>query len=232
MSFSIKDGQLIIKPINVKLGSQSFKLSGSHSLEQELNYELQTKVKGSNIKLPPELSMLSLAGNSSIDIKLLVTGTMDNPKITPKFGNIELGDLGKEIAKQVKDSVITIVKDMSREEADKLLAEAKKQADALMAEAKKQAVALKAEAKKQANAAKVEAQKQADKLIADAKDPLAKFAAKTAADQVLKQANTEIDKLNTEADKQAKTIVAEAQKQADNIMKAANEQADALIKDK
>ena len=53
------------------------------SLEQELNYELQTKVKVSDMKLPAELSLLNLAGNASVDVKLHVTGTMDNPKITP-----------------------------------------------------------------------------------------------------------------------------------------------------
>jgi cell division septum initiation protein DivIVA len=232
LSFSIEDGKLIVKPVNVKLGSQKFKLSGSHSLEQELNYELQTKVKVSDMKLPAELSLLNLAGNSSIDVKLLVTGTMDNPKITPKFGDIEIGDLGKELIEQAKDSVITIAKDMAREEADKLLAEAQKQADALVAEAKKQAAALKVEAKKQADVAKAEAQKQADQLIAEAKDPLAQFAAKTAADQIILKANKEIDKLNAEANKQADAIVKEAEKQADAIMKTANEHADALIKDK
>jgi cell division septum initiation protein DivIVA len=215
--------------VNLKLGSQKFRLSGSHSLEQELNYELQTKVKVSDMKLPAELSLLNLAGNASVDVKLHVTGTMDNPKITPKFGDIEIVDLGKELIEQAKDSVITIIKDMSREEADKLLAEAKKQADALVVEAKKQAAIVKAEAKKQADAAKKEAQKQADQLIAEAKDPLAKFAAKTAADQVIKQANKEIDKLKVEADKQADALVFEAQKQADAILKIANEQADALI---
>jgi cell division septum initiation protein DivIVA len=229
LSFSIEDGKLIVKPVNLKLGSQKFRLSGSHSLEQELNYELQTKVKVSDMKLPAELSLLNLAGNASVDVKLHVTGTMDNPKITPKFGDIEIVDLGKELIEQAKDSVITIIKDMSREEADKLLAEAKKQADALVVEAKKQAAIVKAEAKKQADAAKKEAQKQADQLIAEAKDPLAKFAAKTAADQVIKQANKEIDKLKVEADKQADALVFEAQKQADAILKIANEQADALI---
>ena len=232
LSFSIEDGKLIVKPINIKLGSQQFKLSGSHSLAQELNYELETKVKVSEIKLPAELSMLNLGQNSSIDVKLHVTGTMDNPKISPKFGDIEIGDLGKEILNEAIDSALILAKIKAREEADKLLAEAQKHADALVKEAEKQAASIKIEAKKQADKAKAEAQKQADKLVAEAKDPFAKIAAEAAAKEVLKKSHKEIDKLNAEADKQADNIVKEAQKQADNIMKTANAQADALIKDK
>lgn len=229
LSFSIEDGKLNIKPVYVKLGSQKFRLSGSHSLKQELNYELQTKVKVSDMKLPAESRILNLAGNSSIDIKLHVTGTMKNPKITPKFGDIEVGNLGKELIEQVKDSVVTRAKDVAREEADKLLAEAQKQADALMVKAKKQAAAIKVEAKRQADAAKVEAQKQANQLVGEASDPFAKLAAETVAKEMVKETNKEIDKLNVEADKQADALVVEAQKQADAIMKMANEQADALI---
>jgi vacuolar-type H+-ATPase subunit H len=228
LSFEINDGTLRVKPIKLKLGNQQFTFSGIHNLEQELNYELTTKVDISKMNLPPELELLKLTSGASIDLKLLVGGNMENPTITPKFGDIAIGNVGREVVETVKDTVKKVVKQKGKEEAEKILAQAQAQADAIMSEARNQAATVKFEAKKQADQFKAQAETEANKLVEQAKDPLAKLAAKEAAKQVLKEANKQIDQLNVEANKQADQIIAEAQKQSDEVLADAKQRADAL----
>jgi hypothetical protein len=226
LSFGIEDGRVNVSPVKIMVGGYGASFSGSHGLDETMDYRLKTELPIEKINLPKELAALGIV-KGTIPVEFKITGTLSVPKIKPVFGKAEsvselIDDVVDQVVDEVKDTVINTV----NREAERVMAEAKVQADSIKAEAARQAAALKVEAKKQADALKAEARKQADKLLAEAKgDPLKEFAAKTAADAIIKEADKKIDELNAEANKQADDMLAKANAEADKIMKEAEERA-------
>ena len=226
LSFKIDDGRVKVSPVNILRGGVKAEFSGSHGLDQTMDYRVKTNLPIDKIQLPKELQALNLT-KGTIPVEFSITGTLTEPKIKPVFGNAEnVQDLVKNVVNQVveevKDSAINTI----NKEAEKIMADARQQADAIMAQAEAEAAKLKAEAKKQADNLKAEARTQADKLLKEAKgDPFKEIAAKAAADQVIKKADKQIDDLNNKANQQADKLVADARKEADRILKEAEEKA-------
>ena len=226
LGFEINDGRINVSPAKLFVGDLKAEFSGSHGLDQTLDYKLKTDVPVDKIDLPKELKDLGLV-SGTIPVEFKISGTLDKPVVKPVFGDA----VGvKDIINTVIDNVVTEVKDSAIErinaEAEKIMADAKKQADEIMRQAVEQAAQVQAEASKQADALKKEARKQADQLIKDAKgDVFKEAAAKIAAEKLINEADKQIDALEAEANKQADNIVKEAQKQADAIIKEAEEKA-------
>jgi hypothetical protein len=226
LSFGIQDGRVNVQPVDVLVGGYSATFSGSHGLDNTMDYRLKTELPIEKIDLPKEMAALGII-KGTIPVEFKIGGTLSKPTIKPVFGKAEsvgelIDNVVDEVVEEVKDTVINTI----NKEAERIMAEAKIQADNIKAEAARQAAALKAEAKKQADALKAEARKQANKILEEAKgDPLKEFAAKKAADAVIKQADKKIDKLNADANKKADDLLAKANAEADKIMKEAEERA-------
>ena len=244
--FTCVNGVLEVEPFDVKLGTQKAKISGYTTLDQDINYLIDTQIKTAEMGAGADAVIGQLNGilkdngvNASvpdvIPVVISVTGKMDDPKFKPVFGQGEQSNNLKDQAKEIiKDQIEDVKEDLKKDaqaEADKIMADAKKQQAELMAEAKKQAENLNIEAKKLGVQLKQEADKQGKDLVKQATNPLAKIAAQKGADQLNKEADKKAKQLEAEADKQGKNLINEAQSQSNKILEDAKKRADAKIKD-
>jgi uncharacterized protein involved in outer membrane biogenesis/gas vesicle protein len=236
--FKFKDGKLSLTPFDVKLGKIATTISGSSSFEQDIDYAVlmnipKDQIPGSLMKaaeegisklntLAPKLSLGSLP--DFIPVKLKVIGKITDPKVTTDFkeaimrasGNIkeDLINKGKELVKQAKDSVKTIVTEKVKEVREDL--NAKKQG--IMDDAKTQADKIRAEGKKQADASRSSANAEIDKLMDEAgSNPIKKKAAEFAGNKLKKEVDEKVKKIEDEADKKANQLMSTAQVKADAI---------------
>ncbi len=238
--FKCVNGVLEIEPFDVKLGTQMAKVQGYTTLDQDINYTIDTKLKtnemgaGADALIGQINGLLSSNGIDAevpdvVPVVLLVTGKMDDPQIKPVFGQGEASNSAKDQLKDlIEDKIEEVKEDLKKEakaEAEKILADAKKQQADLMKEAQKQADNLGLEAKKLGKQLKEEADKQGKELVKQATNPLTKIAAQKGAEQLNKEADKKAKQLEAEADKQGKKLLDEAQKQSDKILEDAQKRA-------
>lgn len=228
LSYKIQDGRVSVDPFDIKAGDVTAKVSGSNGLDQTLDYTMDMKIPTSGIKANAILDQIGATSSGKLDLKVLIGGTVQDPKITTDLGNLagnvidNLKDQAKEKVEEVKKEAI----DKANEEAQKLIDEAEKKGDALIAEAQKQGDKLKAEAKKQADNLRAEGKKNAQKARDEGKgNPLKQAAANAAGDEIEKKANEAAKKVEQEAAKQADNLVNEAKKQKEQLVKEAREKA-------
>jgi hypothetical protein len=229
IDYTIKDGRLSVEPFDIKAGGVNAKVSGSSGLDQTIDYIMDTKIPTKGLagsSLASSLSQYGAQIPENVDVKILIGGTVDDPKVSSS-----MGDMGNDIVNDLKDQATELVEEKMEEvkedlnaKAQELIDEAEKQGDALIVEAKNQAAALNAEAKKQGDALRAEAEKQAKKLEADAKGNFLKeAAAKEAAKGIRKAADDNAKKLEKEADNQGKALVAKAEAEKVKLVDTARE---------
>lgn len=180
INFTIKDGKVITKPFDVKLGTTVLTLSGLTGLDQTIDYS-------GKVKLPASTG--ALAQLSTIDLK--IGGTFTSPKVS-----IDTKSMANQALNTVKDKAIN-------ELGKKLgidLGDAKKQKEALMANAQKASDKVIAEAQKQVDALVENAGGNIFK----------KLAAKKAGDLLMKEAQKQADNLVKEAEKEGDKIIEKA----------------------
>ena len=244
ISYKCINGVLEVEPFDVKVGSQMAKISGYSTLDQDINYLIDTKIKTADMGAGADAVIGQLNGflNSNgvktevpdvIPVMISVTGKMDDPVFKPVFGKGEGSKEAKEQVKEIiKEKIEEVKEDLKKDaqaEADKIMADAKKQQDELMAEARKQAAELNKEAKKLGVQLKAEADKQGKDLIKQATNPLTKIAAQKGAIELNKQADKKAKELEAEADKQGKKLIATAKTKSDKMLEDAKKKADAKI---
>lgn len=237
VAYSFEDGRLNTEPTTFKLNGNEAVFSGYTTLEQEINYDLETKMPTSDLgksvasgadQLNSFLSSYGVEGviPETIPLGVQITGTVDRPKFVPRLRDMKTGASQnmKEVAKQKVEEEIEKQKERGKEEAEKeaekIIADARSQKEKLVKDARVKADQLKKEARSQAENLRTEADKQAKNLEKEASNPIEKMAAKTAGDGIRK-----------EADKRANDIVKEADIQADKLVKEAEKQGDKLIDD-
>lgn len=180
IQFTIKDGNVITRPFDVKFGDGGIlNLQGATSLDQSIDY------KGT-VTLPQSMDNKILS-----KIPLVITGTFANPKIsidtksvaTDALDKLAGGLLGKdegateavkEKINEEKEKKIEEIRKATNETIDKMTSTAKEQADALVEKAGSNA--------------------------------LAKAAAKKAADEIIKKAEKESQKLKDKSEEQIKKL--------------------------
>jgi len=217
LSFVVKDGRIYIDPFDTKVASVKMNIGGDMGLDQTLNLKakmaiprttlgpandlinaLTSKVaaKGINIKLSDEIKMTIKIG-----------GTTTNPEIKPDWGGRDDDSKGSD-KETVKETIKEQGKKYTKEEAEKLIADAEKESVRLHDEA----VVLGDQIRKEANV-------NAEKLIAEGKKQggFAAAAAKAAADQLKKEGNTAAKRLVKEADAKGKALVEKAKLEAGNL---------------
>ncbi|MCK4749186.1 MAG: hypothetical protein KAT15_19170, partial [Bacteroidales bacterium] len=224
IKYSIRNGRVYIQPYKTKIFNSDLIIQGDQGIDQTMNYEMKMKIPRSEFggtaqSAIDELSSLAasqgidLDPGETIDVKFMVTGTFDDPRVRPMFeeGTRKMTQEVKEQVQELVDQKVEEVKQEAKEEINR-------EAEKIMADAREQAERLKYEAKLAGQELVKAAETEGQKRIKEAgSNPIKKIAAET-------YART----LNSEADKRAKQLEDEANVKADNIIKAAQEQADKL----
>jgi len=204
IKYEIKDGRLMVEPIQMNISQAKLELSGSQGLDMTLNYKVNTSVPVSTIGSGATDLLSKIPGGSNIK-ELTVTGLMGGMASSPSV-SLSAADMTSNVVTSVTEGV----KEQAREEIDK-------QAAAIMADAEKQAENLRNNAKQTADKLRAEANAAADKLEKDANSPLEKIAAKAAADKLRNEGEANAVKAEQEAERQITAIMDSARKRADGI---------------
>lgn len=157
VSFTIKDGNLITKPFDIKIGGVKLTLSGTTGLDQSIDY-------AATVALPENLTAYAKIGGTfsspkiTLDTKKTVEQALANVGITKESVNVELqkqadvliaeaekaGEKLVDAAKAERQKLIDkasnkIAKFAAEKAGDKLVSEAEKQSAKLVGEARKKA---------------------------------------------------------------------------------------------
>ena len=231
--FIFKSGKLEVQPTTFKYGNISADLEGWTGLDQSIGYNLGLEIPKSELGSSANQVIENLLDNvnslganftvpDKIPVDVQITGTITNPVVVPKFG-----DISASSAKEIVEDEIR--KEVSKQ-AEKLIADARKEAQKLLAEARKQSNAIKANANDAAKLVDAETDKQIKALMDEAKKNgfVAEMAAKEASKRMEKEADSKTSDLLKEADKQADALLKEAEKQAAIIISDAEKKAEKL----
>jgi len=243
MSFLIKDGKVEVKPFVTKIKNTTTTISGFHSVDQTINYNLKFSIPRSDFGGANQVlsNLLSKAESTGLDFKMAdfidinaaITGSITNPKIT-----LDLGKSGQSIVTNVKEQVnekIDATKQeaiqKARDQADKLIDIANDKASQLIVIADSSAAQVKKSAKTLADKVRSEAEVEAKKIEdkASNQNKLLQIAAKKGADKVRSEAEKKAVKIEEEAAVKADQLLQKANAEADVLKNKANNEGDALI---
>ncbi|MBI3143168.1 MAG: AsmA family protein [Bacteroidetes bacterium] len=246
-SFVIKDGNIFLDPFDFDIKGQSFTFGGKSSLNQTIDYALDTEVpaKGLGDKaetLVSELTkgMVNPKLPEKLPLRFMITGPMDKPTMKPVLRGAEGADLktqvketAKELIEEGKEQAIAKGKDALKKEAELLRAQSKElraKAAKLKTEAaglSKKGEELKAESAKlraeaQAQKAKIEKEMASLPKLARDKAMIPVNALFSKADEKMAEANKTFD------------LAKKPEQEADKLLMKADEldkKAEALLKD-
>jgi hypothetical protein len=253
VAFRITDGVVKVDPFVVKLDGIPATISGETNLKKEIDYHVDMDIpfeKFPQGAVNQANSLLAMANNklgtnlstgNKIPVKLHVTGTVTDPKIATNYG-----DLGKDMANNIKDELIIQAKEKAAEELtelkddaiekamaekERLVKEAEAARDKMVAEARAAADRANKEAAAATKKLKDEAYKAAQDVENSAKNPLEKMAKKKLADEARKKADDSYNKAIAESTKKTDNLVNSAKAQGDKLVAEANQKGDKLISD-
>ena len=225
-NYKFQDGKMITEPFDVNIGRIKSNVGGSTAFaDQAIDYDMKAKIPSDMFGAGAAAAVSGLLGraNSAIganfqvpaelELTAKITGTIDKPIIKPVFAGGG-GNVKEVVVAEIKQELNTQI-DKAKEEA---VARAREEAARLVTEARKQADDAKALARKEAARLKGEAYKAADDAVAKLMNPLAKVGAQLVA-----------KKAKEEADKQEQKAIAEADKKADAVVEVARKKGDDLI---
>lgn len=228
LSFQIKNGRVEIKPFDVQLGDIHTNLSGSHGLDQSLNYLVKMDVPreylGSganelidNIGAQAASLGLNFEPGETIPVNFKIRGKIGKPELSLGAGKSEgkgsgvkeaiVEEVKEELAKQ-KEELGEEVKEELNEEIENIILRAEKEAETIRQLARETADQVKKEA--YANADKLEKE-------AEGKISFAVAIAKKAADKLREQGDKQAENIVREADEKAEMIIEEAREKADKL---------------
>lgn len=184
--FSIENGALKLKPFETSFNDIKTIIEGTTSIDQAIDYKIAMQIPRSQFGGQANSVLNSLTSTAAskgvdasvsdfVDLTILTTGTVTNPKFKPVLGNMTSGVFNsvKDQAKQRLQQEQERLKAQAQQEAQAKLDAAKLQAQQ-EADRKKKELEAKAQAEKQkqTEAAKKEVNKQSDALKKDAKKQL------------------------------------------------------------
>ena len=248
VSFIIKDGAITIDPFKTNISGNEAEIGGNQYLDMSINYFINFKIPRSefgneanavlnNLISKAKTNGIELKNNDKINIKALITGTLDKPivKINLKEAADNIKDDLKNQVKEVINQQIDKAKEeaikRAKEQADKLMKDAEAKASQIIKAAQESTNKLNQQAKANADKIIADAQNEANKLINEAKNPIAKKIAQESANKLKKEADKKAKKIIDDATNQSNNIISKAQTDADNVKKDAKEKGDKLIND-
>ena len=203
ISAAIINGELTVRPFDIKIGNYKTTVSGKCTVDGKIDYKMDMEIPAGNIgaQVNRFLSKYTGSSNTSSIIKLSIGigGTYDAPTYSI---------LGGGAKQQAKTAVTKVVK-------ENFDAEKEKQRQNILAEAQKQADNLTAEGKKVADKIRKEGYAQADKLVKDAgSNFLKKKIAQKASKQLKATTDKNAQKVEDESKKKAADLLAKARSKA------------------
>lgn len=243
IKFKFEDGTIVTEPFDLKMGGQKVTASGTSHFDGKIDYLLATQVPKTAFGAAATNTLngllgqvksktgVDLSGSSTIDLELVVGGTVTEPTVKPRVSGVMGEDGAKGAVEQVKETVKQKVEETKEdinkkiaEERAKLIKQATEQGDRLVAEAEKQKANLVKTATEQAANLKKEAEAQADKLKKDAgANPIKKKAAELAGDKLIKEADKKGAQLIEEANAKGDDLVNKAKTKKADLIKQAEE---------
>jgi hypothetical protein len=226
-SFQISDGRVHMTPFDVRIARSLMRVSGSHGIDQTLDYTLHLLVPRSELGAAANQAitgLISRAGRTGIDLQaadsveldITVGGTLTSPSISTSLGDVVAS--ARQSVKQAAENAVAQKVDSAKQRVDSAAEDARRRAQAeaerLVQEAEQKAATVREQAQKLAETVRREGNERADSLVARASNPLAKAAARAAADRLRKEANDKADGIVREADKRANDMIEEAKKKA------------------
>lgn len=231
--FNFKSGKLEVQPTTFKYGNISADLQGWTGLDQSIGYNLGLEIPKSELGASANQVIENLVDNvnvlgtnftvpDKIPVDVQITGTITNPVVVPKFGDLSASGAKEIVEEEIKKEV--------SKQAEKLIADARKEAQKLLAETRKQSNAIKSSADEAAKLVDDETDKQIKALMAEAKKNgfVAEMAAKEASKRLEKEADIKTSDLLKEAGIKADDLLKEAEKQAAKIISDAEKKAEKL----
>jgi hypothetical protein len=185
--FEIKEGKVTIKPFNTQVRDVAMQIGGTHGLNQEMAYQIMTKVPRSALEksavgsaansglnfLSKEASKygVNLAQGEFINVRFDLSGSLSNPKVAMKV----LGSDGQSSIKEEAAATVQATVDKAR--------------DSLANVANRELDKAKDQAKAAADKAADSLRKVADQKIQEAKDKATKELGDKAGEAVGKKAD-------------------------------------------
>jgi hypothetical protein len=179
--FEIKDGKVTVKPFNVQMRDVAMQIGGAHGLNQEMEYQITTKVPRSALQknavgaaansglnfLSKEASKygVNLAQGEYINVRFDLTGSLSSPKVAMKVLGSDGQSTIKDEATATVQATVDKAKDSLKNVASRELDKAKDQAKAA---ADKAADSLKTLADKKLQEAKDKAAQEVGSKVTDA----------------------------------------------------------------
>jgi hypothetical protein len=202
--FEIKDGMLNIKPFDCQMKDVAMKISGSHGLANEMNYQISTKTPRATIEKNPVGAAASAglgfltkeAGKYGVNINqgefinvlFNLTGSMLSPKVAMKV-------LGSDGERTMKDEALATVEVAKQKAIDSLKIVANKELNTAKDKANKAIDKATDSLKRVANKAIDEAK---DKATEKVKEEVTKVVSKEVGDKVGTEVNKKIEEKATE----------------------------------
>ncbi len=212
ISFKIKDGRVYIEPFDTKIVDTKMNFGGDMGLDQTLNFKAKITVPASYLGAAADL-VSKLSGiavpkpTDNVKLNIKIGGTTDKPDVGFDKGDSssESKSSTKGVADQKIDEAKVEARKKSKEEADKLIADAETEAAKIREEAAILADKIRAEAEEQAKKTEAEGKK---------KGPIAEKVAKEAAKEIRKKGEASAQKTISEADVRANQVIEKAKAEA------------------
>lgn len=227
-SFEIRDGKLIVKPFDVRIGQVTMNVSGANGIDRSLDYALALKLPRAVLGAEANRAITSLvaktANKAGLDLQaadavtlgVRLAGTITNPTLAANLRETT-GATADAIRQAVTEAAGRRV-DSLKARADSAAAEATRRAAAeaarLVAEAEQAAARIREQARTLAETVRAEGHARADSLAARPTNPLARVAAQAAADKLRKEADIRADQILREANARADSLIAQARARA------------------
>jgi len=219
--FSIRDGRVIVQPFDMNFEDSRITASGSHGIDQTMDYTLDMKIAkkdlgaGANELMNSVSALATGAGlnirqSETLNVIAKITGTFKDPKIKTDLG----GNVTKA-TETVKESVKQEVKEEVERVKDEVKEKTAEEAAAIISNAEAEKARLVKQAEEAGAQLVSEAEKRGDQLIKDAGgNPLKQIAAKKAATELKEQAEKQSAQLVQEANQKGDAIIAKAKEEA------------------
>lgn len=201
VSFKFKNGRVEVEPVDYTVGKEiPSKFSGSHGFDGTLDYvwalDIPTKLMGGAatqvvsglLSKASAATGVNAAMPERVKVDLDITGTSDDPKVTPRMAGTEKGSATESLKDQAKEELNKKKEELenqAKEEVDKAKAKAQAEAEKAEKEARERAKKAEAEAKAKADAEKKRLEEEARKK-AEAEKRKAEEAAKKKAKDAAK----------------------------------------------
>lgn len=143
--FSIRDGKVEVKPFDVKLKDIAMNIGGSHSLDQEMNYQIKSVIprskltgnavgqavnKGVNSLLSQAASLgVNVSQSENLNVLINLTGSITKPKVGLKLMGADGETTATAAAETALRDEFNQQKDQVRQDVNQRVDDARKQAE-------------------------------------------------------------------------------------------------------